>query len=295
MSGCGPDGFFTQKTPKKQKKLACLEKIFYTISMKDSVTLAYINMYGILGALQDLCALSDEAKALAENAALPGKKPVGVGFAVTGGPAQTLRFAEGRCSAEEGAASCDIRLPFANCEKFNGLIDGTVTPFPSKGFTKLKFLTKNFIQLTKILETYLRPEAQALENEAFFTASTTIMFFLIANAVAQIGNHDKIGRFTASNLVDGTALLSIAGGGSKGEPLRAAIIVKDHTLSISRAIPERYHAIMEFENMKLARQLFDGKVSALGCVGQGLITMKGNLGMLDNINRILDRVALYLA
>jgi hypothetical protein len=263
--------------------------------MKDPVTLAYINMYGILGALPGLCALAPEAKALAENAALPGGKPVSVGFAVKGGPAMTLRFAEGTCAAEEGAADCDIRLPFADCAKFNGLIDGTVTPFPSKGFTKLKFLTGNFTKLTKILETYLRPAPDALGDPAFFNASTTIMFFLIARAVAQIGNHDKIGRFTASNLVDGTAVLSIAGAGPQGAALQAAITVKDHVLSVLRDVPEHYHAIMEFESMKLARRLFDGQVSALGCVGQGLITMRGNLGMLDNINRILDRVAVYLA
>jgi hypothetical protein len=52
---------------------------------------------------------------------------------------------------------------------------------------------------------------------------------------------------------------------------------------------------MEFSSMELARELFDGKVSALGCVGQGLITMRGNLGILDNVNRLLDRVAVYLA
>jgi hypothetical protein len=259
--------------------------------MKDPVTLAYINMYGILGALCDLCAFSPEAKALAVDENLPGKKPVRVGFAVRNGPAMTLAFEGGNCTMEDGAERCDIKLPFAACEKFNGLIDGTVTPFPSKGFTRLKFLTENFVRLTKILEGYLRPAPDTLKDETFFCASTTIMFFLIAQAVARIGNHDRIGRFTASNLADGTVVLSIAG----AAPLQAAITVKDHALSMSRVIPERYHAIMEFSNIHLARDLFDGKVSALGCVGQGLISMRGNLGMLDNINRILDRVAVYLA
>ena len=259
--------------------------------MKDAVTLAYINMYGILGALRDLCELSPEAKTLAVDESLPGRKPVHVGFAVKGGPAMTLAFGGGNCAMEDGAELCDIKLPFANCGKFNGLIDGTVTPFPSKGFTRLKFLTGNFVRLTKILEGYLRPEPDTLKDETFFCASTTIMFFLIAQAVAQIGNNDKIGRFTASNIVDGTVVLSIAG----VKPLQAAITVKDHVLSMSRVIPERYHAIMEFSSLRLARDLFDGKVSALGCVGQGLISMRGNLGMLDNVNRILDRVAVYLA
>jgi hypothetical protein len=263
--------------------------------MKDAVTLAYINMYGLLGALEDLCRLSPEAKALAENAALPGGKPVTVNLAVKEGPALSLSFDGGRCTAKAGEGPCDIRLPFSSFGKFNGLIDGTVTPIPSKGFTKLKFLTGNFTQLTKILESYLRASPEALKDSGFFNASTTIMFFLIAQGVTQIGNHDAVGRFTASNIVDGTVVLSIVGGADGGGPLQAAITIKDHVLSVSRIIPAQYHAIMEFSSMQLARQLFDGQVSALGCVGQGLISMRGNLGMLNNINRILDRVAVYLA
>jgi hypothetical protein len=262
--------------------------------MKETETLAYINLYGLLGALKDLCALSPEARCLADNPALPGRKPLTVGFVVKDGPAMTLRFDGGACEPVIGEGACDIRLPFSSCKKFNGLIDGTVTPIPSKGFTKLKFLTKNFMALTGILEKYLRAGPEALEDPVFFKASTTVMFFLIAQAVVQIGNHDKIGRFTASNLTDGIAALSIANYDGDA-PLRVGIVVKDHRLSLTRELPEHYHALMEFSSLRLARDLFDGKVSALGCVGQGLITMRGNLGMLDNINRILDRVAVYLA
>ena len=257
--------------------------------MKDAVTLAHINMYGILGALEDLCRLSPEAGELAAVRALPGKKPLDVCFAVKNGPALVLRFAEGGCTARPGEGPCGIRLPFGSCEKFNGLIDGTVTPIPGKGFTKIGFLTKNFVRLTKILETYLRASPEDLADRAFFEASTTIMFFLVFQAVVQIGNHDRIGSFTASNIPDGTVLLSIAGGP------QAAVSIADHRLSFSRIIPDSCHAVMEFSSMDLARQLFDGKVNALACVGQGLISMRGNLGMLDNINRILDRAAVYLA
>jgi hypothetical protein len=257
--------------------------------MKDPVTLAYINMYGVLGALEDLCRFSPEAKELVSSRALPGEKPLGVGFAVKNGPAMVLRFSDGACTAETGEGPCGIRLPFRSCEKFNAFVGGTATPIPSKGFTKLKFLTRNFARLAAILETYLRAGPEALADRAFFEASTVIMFFLISRAAAQIANHDKIGSFTASTIPDGTVLLSVAGGP------RAAIVIADHRFSFSRTIPETYHAVMEFSSLDLARQLFDGKVSALGCVGQGLITMRGNLGMLDNINRILDRVAAYLA
>jgi hypothetical protein len=170
------------------------------------------------------------------------------------------------------------------------MIDGTVTPFPNKGFLKLKFLTRNFISLTKILEDYLRPSEDALKDQAFFAASTTVMFFVIARSLAQIANHDEIGRFTASNIPDGTIVLAVGG----ELPLKAALAVKDHTLSFSRGIPAQYSACMEFSNLQLARRLFDGKVSALACLGEGLISVNGNIGMIDNLNRLLDRVAAYL-
>jgi len=262
---------------------------------KDEKTLAYINMYGILGCLEDLCRFSTEARELA----FPGKQSNVISFAVKDGPSMTINFVNSAggsaCKIEPGDNKCNIRLPFSNCGRFNGMIDGTVTPFPSKGFTRIGFLTKNFTGLTKILERYLRAKDEDLSqlkqcaHNDFFEASTVIMFHLIVRAVAQIGNYDNVGRFSASNIVDGTVVLSIGG------KIQSAITVKDHILTASREIPKKYHALMEFSDLKLARDVFDGKVSTLGCVGNGLISMKGNLGMLDNINRILDRVAFYLA
>ncbi|MDR0644166.1 MAG: hypothetical protein LBG05_04520 [Treponema sp.] len=250
---------------------------------KDAVTNAYINMFGILGALEDLCRLSQAAQVL-----LP-RNSLTVCFAIHSGPAVRLAFSGEGCVVVPGTGECGIKLPFSSAEKFNAVIDGTATPIPCKGFTKIGFLLKNFTELTKLLERYLRASDIALTDADFFNASTTIMFHLIAQAVTQIGNHDVVGRFSASNIVDGIAVLSISDGP------KAALYFKDHVVSCSRQIPRNFNALMEFKDMKLARDLFDGKVSALACVGRGIISMKGNLGMLDNINRILDRVAVYLA
>lgn len=68
------------------------------------------------------------------------------------------------------------------------MIDGTVTPIPRKGFTRIGFLTGTFIKLTDILTRYLRPSAEDLVDEHFFEVSTTLMLYVIAGAVAQIGN-----------------------------------------------------------------------------------------------------------
>lgn len=250
----------------------------------DSKTLAYINMYAILGTLENLCELVPKASELAKT-----KKPISVGFAVKGGPSATLYFKNGKCRMEQGCSACDVKLPFSSCEKFNGLIDGTVTPIPSKGFTHIKFLLKQFTPLTDMLSKYLQPTEDDLKDPDFFNKSTNLMLYVIGVAIAQIGNNDAIGKFSADHIVDGNVCLSIKNGPG------VEIAVKDHRLLTYKRTPEKYRSAMVFESIEIARALFDGKVNALTCIGTGKIEMHGLVSMLDNINRILDRVALYLA
>lgn len=253
--------------------------------MTDARTLAYINLYGILGTLENLCELDPDARALLTN-----KKPITIGFDVKGGPKATLTFKNGFCRMEDGLnRKCNIMLPFSSCEKFNGMIDGTVTPIPSKGFQHIGFLLNSFTALTDLLTKYLRPDPADLEDEEFFVTSTTLMFYLISVAIAQIGNNDAIGQFSAGHIPDGTIKMSIKDGPAVG------IVVRNHHLIALKKSPEQYRAIMEFGDIHLARDLFDGKVNAIACIGEGTIVMGGMINMIDNVNRILDRVAVYLA
>ncbi len=250
--------------------------------MKDARTLAYCNLFAVLGAIPQLCEEDEMARRLIAG------KTVSVGFAVKGGPTATLFFGGGRCRMVPGVERCQIKLPFSSCEKFNGLMDGTVTPIPSKGFTKIGFLTGTFAKLTDRLGQVLRPEAGALEDPEFFRVSTTVLFRAIVGSMAQVGNEDEVGRCSASNIVDGTAKLSIAGGPG------AAICCRGHHLTAVQEPPQDFLSYMEFCDLALARDLFDGRVNAVVAVGLGQVRIGGMISQIDNLNRILDRVALYL-
>ena len=248
----------------------------------DQKTLAYINMYGVLGSLSTLCDTVPEARKIL------GQTGISVGFAVKDGPRATLTFIGGRCIVKEGAEDCTIRIPFSSPEKFNGMVNGTVTPIPTKGLIHLPFLLGKFTKLTNLLETYLRPSAEQLENEEFFKNSTAVMFRLIACSVAQIANHDKIGQFSASNIVDGPILLEIK------DFAKAALIAKDHRLTYTAKVPKTVMSYMQFADVKTARDLFDGKINSVAAVGDGLVRIGGMISQIDNVNRILSRVELYL-
>ncbi|MBR2666960.1 MAG: hypothetical protein IKD96_02230 [Oscillospiraceae bacterium] len=246
-------------------------------------TLCFINLYAIFGALPKLCELDDEAKALIAD------KNIAVGFLVSNGPSATLRFAGGECAMYDGVEDCDIKMVFSGPEKFNAMIDGTSTPIPRKGLMKAGFMTHEFTELTKILERYLRPTPEALEDPEFKRKSTTLMFHLIAEAVAQVGNEDTVGRASTGYISNGEVTLRAEGGEAVG------IRCVNHRLTAMHTPPREPTAIMEFESMDYARDLFDGKVNAVTGVGQGRVRVLGMISQLDNINRILDRVSLYLA
>lgn len=251
--------------------------------MTDQKTLACINLYGVFAAIPKLLELDAEASAYAANT------DISIGFAIKNTACATLHFINGKCEFIENTDKCDILLPFSTPEKFNKMINGEATPIPSKGFTKLSFLLKSFTKITDILTKYLRADQESLKDKRFFESSTILMLHVIGGAISQIGNNDKIGKASAGYIVDGNIKLSIK------DVESLYISVNNHYLVTVHKAPESYLSYMEFKDIKLARDLFDGKVNAVVCVGMGDVRIGGMISQIDNINRILDRVALYLA
>ncbi len=250
----------------------------------DSKTMAYVNLFAVLGTLENLCDLVPEAKEI-----LKGKRPVSIGFEVKGGPSATLSFADGNCRITEGCGSCDIKLPFSSCEKFNGLIDGTVTPIPSKGFTRISFLTKTFVPLTELMTKYLKPSKEDLADEKFREINTRLTLYTAAAAIAQIGNVDKSGRFSTGLMPDGDIAIDIR------DVMGVTVKVKDHRLTTIKKPCDKPRASMIFSDLDVAGKLLNGEVSSMACICNGSIEMHGMLNMIDNMNRILDRVGQYLS
>jgi len=252
----------------------------------DQKTLAYINMHAVIGALENLCELDSEASAIVAN------KNLVIAWDVKDGPKATMTFANGRMRLDTGILpKHNLKMNVSSCEKFNLVVGGKANPTPAPkggGIAALKFMLNDFMKLTARLEKFLRATPEDLANPEFSVKSTKLMLNVIGVAISQIGDYDPVGKFSAKYLTDGDVQISIKDG------IGVTIRVKDHFLTTIKQRPENPSAIMEFESLELARALFDGKVNAMSCIGQGQIIMGGKINMLDNVNRILDRVPLYL-
>lgn len=254
------------------------------LTTTDSKTMAYINMFAVLGTLENLCELDENASAL-----LSGKKPIRIGFEVKGGPSATLLFKNGKCRMEDGIRECDVKLPFSSCEKFNGLIDGTTTPIPSKGFTRIGFLLKTFVPLTDLLAKYLRPSDEDMQDPEFRKRSIQMTLYCAAVAISQVGNNDQSGKFSANLIPDGEIAMGVK------DSIGATIRVRNHHMVTIKKTCENPRAAMEFSSLDVVGGVLSGKLSAMGCICDGTISMRGMVNMIDNVNRILDRVSLYLS
>ncbi len=253
--------------------------------MTEQKAMAYVNLYGVLGALENLCALDAEAKAVVAGI----KKPVAICFEVKGGPCRTFHFSKDGCRASEGDAGCTCKMQFASPAAFNRMIDEGKPGVPVKGvISLLSFLTGPFTKLTDRLAAVLRPDEAALADRAFFEENTLLTMYVIAGAISGLANSDSIAKISAGNTPDGDISLGIK------NSVAVTIRVRDHVFTTIKAPAENPRALMEFADIDLANGLFNGKVSTINEMCKGNIRLAGVLSMVDNVNRILDRVSVYL-
>lgn len=253
--------------------------------MKEAKAMAYVNAYGVLATLENLCAMDDEAKAVCREL----KKPVSLCFDVTDGPCVTYNFTNDGCKMTEGDYGCTCKMKFSSPEKFNALIDSSKPGIPTKNIPQvLSFLMGPFTKLTDRLTKFLMPSDEDLKNKDFFEKSTILTMYTIGGAICALGNTDSISTQSASYICDGDIQMGIT------DKVYVTIRVRNHQLQLIKEKPDTPRAIMEFKTVELANGLFNGTASTISELCAGNIYMSGMINMIDNINRILDRVATYL-
>lgn len=249
----------------------------------DDRVLAAVNLHAVLGALPRLVELDQEAAAIVHRL----DRPITLTLAVRGGVTARYRFSrDGIVETSEPGAGA--RLAFTSPAHANAVIAGTAQPIPIAGPRGLRFLTGVFTPLTERLGAVLRPTAEQLADPAFAELSTLITLDVAARAIAVVGNEDRSGRFTAAHMPDGDLDLEV------GDGIRYRIEVKQHRLRVDDDLSGPPRAALRFADLTVAGGILGGTESALACICDGRLAMRGYIPLVDNTNRILDRVGAYL-
>ncbi|MBA8816299.1 hypothetical protein FHX48_001372 [Microbacterium halimionae] len=250
----------------------------------DEKVLAAINMHAVFGTLPRLVELVPAAKSLVGE--LSG--PVTLDLSIVGGTHSRLIFTPEGIRQGGDALGTRARLYFRSPSHLNAVVAGTSQPLPVAGPRGLRFLTGVFTPLTALLSKYLEPNTEDLAAADFFEASSLLTLNVAANAITIVANDDRSGRFSAAQMSDGELDIEV------GNSLRYRISVEAHRLTLVTPAESPARAVFGFADLATAGDVIAGRESALACVCDGRIAMRGYIPLVDNTNRILDRVGQYL-
>jgi len=245
---------------------------------------ANLNLYAVLQNLEDIVRYDPEINSLARN------WDVVIQFSVREGPKAYIAFRDGVCRLVRGTSrGPDIRLFFTSPAHCNRMFDNKGNPIPLKGFTKIGFLTKEFPKLTERLEYYLQPTDDLLKKSSYMEMNTRLTLNTALYSARELALLDPVGTVKAAHIGTGVVLISIRNGPS------AYINFKNGEIEVEKGDWEKPMALMEIKNLKVANDLFNGKVDSFAAVAGGDIIIKGGIMMVESLSVLFDRIPIYLS
>ena len=245
---------------------------------------ANLNLFAVLKNLEVLVEFDEEINSLAKN------WDVSIQFSVKGGPKVSVIFKDGKCSVVRGKCKKpSVKLFFLSPSHLNNMMDGKGSPIPLKGFTKLGFLTKDFPKVTDKLEYYLKPTDELLKDKDYLEMNTRLTLNTAPYAIREIGLMDPLSVKILSHMKEGIVQLKIL---PKGPSVFIEFKGKDIIPGTGNV--EKPMVMLTFKNMKIAGDFLNGKSDVFTEVANGNVTIKGQTGMLDTLNLVLDRIPEFL-
>ncbi len=252
--------------------------------MTNQTAKAYINLNGVLRSLPYVCALDQDAKKLIQGRNLT------IQFKVRNGPIARLVFENGVCRFEKGKGKSQIKLNFSSPEHFNRMMEGKANPSISKGLLKIGFLTKEFMQLTKRMEYYLKPNPVLLEDPAFRKINTILTFYVAFHSLAEVGMHDPVGVQVMKHAKRGVLIAAI-----EQTDVLVRLKLSPGNIEIAAVDEDSPACKLRFASVDKAYEVLSGKLDFLTAIGFGDVRMEGFMPVMQTVEHILPMVNTYLA
>jgi hypothetical protein len=253
--------------------------------MRNEMVQASLFLNAVLPQIEEIAAFDQEFQE-----AVKGWK-CSIQFHVSGGPAVCLYFDKGKVTSKLEAMSLpSIAMWFPSPEAANKMFEksGFSIPIIWKGIWHPVILAK-FTKLTEKIEYYLKPTEAMLKDEKIFNFHVRLMLMVAVYGIKAIGENDPAVKDLVAHTPNGTMELRVLPDG----PV-AHIILKDGKFTPVKGPAKDPTVSMEINGNKLAYDLLNGKVDAMGALGSREIAMHGLLPLADNLNVVMERIGKYL-
>jgi hypothetical protein len=210
---------------------------------------------------------------------------VGAGASAGWGSSGTATSA-GAADAKEAT----VVLGFASCAHLNKMFDGKGNPVPLWGFTKIGFLTGTFTKLTERMAYFLKPTDELLADPDYLALNTRLTLNTAAFAVPVLLEHDPDCRHLRHALNDGTIGIKVLPDGpSVGLHLGLSGVWAEKG---ELADPS---GLILMRDLPTASAYLNGKLDTFSAATKGEVQIWGQIGKIEAVGLVLDRVPKYLA
>jgi hypothetical protein len=189
-----------------------------------------------------------------------------------------------------GAKEATVVLGFASCAHLNKMFDGKGNPVPLWGFTKIGFLTGTFTKLTERMAYFLKPTDELLADPDYLALNTRLTLNTAAFAVPVLLEHDPDCRHLRHALNDGTIGIKVLPDGpSVGLHLGLSGVWAEKG---ELADPS---GLILMRDLPTASAYLNGKLDTFSAATKGEVQIWGQIGKIEAVGLVLDRVPKYLA
>lgn len=246
--------------------------------------LANLHLNAVLPLMEEIAEFDCEAQEIIKN------WNCSIQFHILGQSGVNLIFSDSRIKVQRGTRLLpSVALLFPSPTSLNKMFKGGfVLPIIWKGFWHIVII-KNFINLTKRLEYYLRPNEALLKDKKNFKFIVKLMLYTAVYGIKEVGEKDPSLKNLVEHTAQGTLEIKILPDGPA-----AHITLKDGEFYPAKGTAQNPDIIMEFRNHQVAYDLFQGKLDAMAALGSCDVVMRGFLPMADNISVIMDKIGGYL-
>ncbi|GFP43858.1 hypothetical protein HKBW3C_02988 [Candidatus Hakubella thermalkaliphila] len=256
--------------------------------MNKEKILSYIYLHSILPQLEEIVEFDETAKDIIRN------WNASFQFDVNNGPKVVLIFKEGKLGVKREKISFPtVSFWFPNFRSLNKMMEGKSVVPPWWGFWHIPLL-KKFDNLTKKIESYLRPTDEFLKNEENLKFNLKIALYSLLWGIKAVAENDasfkvKRAMATISRFQNYTFQLEILPDGPYGY-----ISVSDGKLLPSKGRYQSPTAILQVKDVEVAKKMFKQELDFMIALGTGDLRIIGLISFVEAISIVMEKLSEYL-